>query len=352
MPELRYDYTTGDWVIFAPLRQLRPHAVPAPAAAEGRAESELTCPFCPGNELMTPHEIDAIRGDSEGKSAWRVRVIPNKFPALQIEEDNRRHQHGTVFQRMGGCGAHEVVIESPDHHTFLASQPVEQVESLIEILHRRYVDLLRDSRFQSVVIFKNHGLRAGTSLRHPHWQIIATAVVPRMLRLQYAEAEQFLNRTGNSLYEVILSDELEAGSRITAKNQEFVAFLPYAGHLPFETWIMPRRPQSSFGLLEPAQVRPLAQILRFVLMRLYVSLDNPDFNLTVDTACRGDEDQQSFYWHIRILPRMSTAAGFEMGSGMSINTVLPEDAASFLRGGNGVVDVPANASEHLFQSGT
>jgi UDPglucose--hexose-1-phosphate uridylyltransferase len=237
---------------------------------------------------------------------------------------------------MGGCGAHEVVIESPDHERFLASQPADQIEAVIRMIQRRSIDLMRDSRFKSIVAFKNHGERAGTSLRHPHWQIIATPVVPRQLRLQYDEAAQYYDRTGNNLYEVLLYAELAAETRLIALNQEFAAFLPFAGHLAFETWIVPRRSQSSFNLLDESQVRPLADMLKTVLLKHYVGLDNPDFNLTIDTAARGDEDQPFYRWHIRILPRLATAAGFELGSGMSINTVLPEDAADFLRGGNGI----------------
>ncbi|MCA8989721.1 MAG: DUF4931 domain-containing protein, partial [Planctomycetaceae bacterium] len=245
----------------------------------------------------------------------------------------REHQ-GPVFQKMGGYGAHEVVIESPDHELFLARQPLSQVEAVVQLLHKRYCSLMKDDRFQSVVIFKNHGERAGTSLRHPHWQIIATPVVPRMLRLQYTEAAEYSHRTGRSLYEVLLEEELRSQERVINLNDEFVAFLPYAGHLAFETWIMPRRAQASFGLLLPEQINPLAEVLSTALLKLYVGLGDPDFNLTVNTVPRSEENQQGFRWHIRILPRLATTAGFELGSGMSINTVLPEDAASFLRGGN------------------
>ena len=347
MPELRFDYATADWVVFAPLRKLRPQSSSEQAGGERGASlpRDPSCPFCPGNEAMTPHEIDSVSASSSSSVPWRVRVVPNKFPALQIEENHERVDLGTVFHKMGGCGAHEVVIESPEHGTFLAAQPLEQVEAVIKMLHRRYIDLMRDSRFRSVIVFKNHGDRAGTSLRHPHWQIIATPVVPRMLRLQHVEAEQFFDRTGRSLYETILREEQSDGQRVIAANDEFVAFLPFAGHLPFETWIMPTRSQSSFGLMQHEQVRPLAKLLQFVLMKLYVSLEDPHFNLTVDTASRGDEDHPGFRWHIRILPRLSTQAGFELGSGMSINTVLPEDAASFLRGGNGIVRVPPGVPE-------
>jgi UDPglucose--hexose-1-phosphate uridylyltransferase len=239
---------------------------------------------------------------------------------------------------MGGCGAHEVVIESPSHTTFLGQQPVEQIELVLRTIHQRYQDLMRDRRFQSIIIFKNHGLGAGTSLRHPHWQIIATPVVPQLSRQRYLTATEFFDRTGECLYCVMVAEELAAAERIVGTNNEFVAFVPYAAHLPFETWIVPRRQQASIDALTPQQFRPLAEILRTMLLKLYAALDNPDFNLMIDMAPRGDEDKEYFQWHIRILPRLSTPAGFELGSGMSINTVLPEDAARFLRNGSGVVD--------------
>jgi UDPglucose--hexose-1-phosphate uridylyltransferase len=280
---------------------------------------------------MTPHEIDATRTNG---NRWSVRVVPNKFPALQIEENILRTQQGDLFQQMGGCGAHEVVIESPDHDVFLCSQPIEHVSQVIRMLYRRYCDLMRDTRFQAVIVFKNHGEGAGTSLQHPHWQIIATPVVPRVLRLKWIEATDYLDRTGNCLYDAILHEELTRNERVLTTNHEFAVVMPFAAHLPFETWILPRRQQASFRLLHEEQIGPLAEILKDVLLRLYVGLENPDFNLTIDTAARGDEEKPFFRWHIRILPRLATAAGFELGSGMSINTVLPEEAARLLRGGN------------------
>jgi UDPglucose--hexose-1-phosphate uridylyltransferase len=170
MPQLRFDQTTGDWVVFAPLRKLRPHRNESPPSvpSETRPFERGVCPFCAGNESLTAREIAAIREGSGGPADWRVRVIPNKFPALMIEENPRRCDDGPMFWQMGGCGAHEVVIESPDHERVLAQQPIEQVQLVLEMLQRRYRDLMRDRRFQSFTIFKNHGEGAGTSLRHPH----------------------------------------------------------------------------------------------------------------------------------------------------------------------------------------
>lgn len=329
MSVLRFDQTISDWVIFAPTRARRPHELRTGQSAEpAQPQFEKNCPFCPGNEASTPREIFSLRSGSPS-SPWSVRVVPNKFPALRIEEDNRHFGDG--FRFLGGCGAHEVIVESPYHNLLLAEQPVEQIERVLLTAQARYVDLMRDTRFQTVVIFKNHGQAAGTSLRHPHWQIIATPVVPRMLRLKYSVATDYFDVTGGCLYCDKLQRELEEKKRILAVNEQFIAFLPFASHVPFETWILPRENRASFGEVPADRFRALAVLLKTVLSKLRLGLDNPDYNLTIDTAARGDEDKPYFTWHLRILPRLATPAGFELGSGMSINTVLPEDAAEYLR---------------------
>lgn len=328
MSLLRYDTTTADWVVFAPSRAMRPHRQIRPEIED--VHTAAKCPFCPGNEAFTPPEIYSAPSSPGKRERWCVRVIPNKFPAFRIEDDTLRTAEGGLFRSMGGCGAHEVIIESPEHGLFLGQQPIEQIEAVLRALQFRQQDLMRDSRFQAVIIFKNHGAAAGTSLVHPHWQLIATPVVPRLLRQKSQVATEYFDRAGKCLYCVLLAEELEAEKRIVAANAEFVALMPYASHLPFETWIMPRRQQSSFGSVEAGQLRPLAELLRLVLLKIYTGLENPDFNLTIDSVARGDEDQRYFLWHIRIVPRITTPAGFELGSGMSINTVMPEDAVAFL----------------------
>lgn len=328
---LRFDVTTNDWVIFAPGRSARPHdwKTRQPSAS---SQAKPDCPFCPGNEHLTPPEIFAIR-DEGGPNApgWKVRVTPNKFPALRIEEDARRDQQGPLFRYMGGCGAHEVIIDSPLHAVSLAQQPVEQVRLVLWTMQQRYIDLMRDIRFQTIVIFKNHGEEAGTSLTHPHCQLIAAPVVPHLLRHKLYVAAQYFDQTGNCLYSVLLQEEERVRERVIESNDHFVALAPYASQVPYETWILPRHRQSSFRWLDPSLLRPLAEILKNVLLRLQVGLNDPDFNLTLDTGTRDSEDAEYFLWHIRILPRLTHRAGFEMGSGMAINTVLPEEAAARLR---------------------
>jgi UDPglucose--hexose-1-phosphate uridylyltransferase len=325
--------TTGDWVIFAPDRERRPSDFQDTAAFPPSAEvSPESCPFCPGNEHLAGPEIFALRGNTAPDTpGWSVRVVANKYPALRAEENPSRHEESRLCQSMGGCGAHEVVIESPKHNVFLGCQPVEHVESLLKTIHFRYLDLMQNTHFQTVVIFKNHGEKAGTSLRHPHWQIIATPVVPRMFRLKHAVAADYFDRTGDGLYSVLLSEELQERSRVVVENDRYAAVMPYASRLPYETWVFPREHCASFGCLAGTDFRPLAEVLKTVLLKLYLELRNPAFNLTVNTAPRGDEDEKFFLWHMAVLPRLAQPAGFELGSGMAINTVLPEDAAARLR---------------------
>jgi UDPglucose--hexose-1-phosphate uridylyltransferase len=331
MSTLRFDPTTSDWVIFAPSRSLRPREPAQTTGAAGEPTAPAAaCPFCPGNEALTPPEIYSIPAIGGSGPRWRVRVVANKFPALKIEDNPERLSEDGVFRYMPGCGAHEVIVESPDHFRPLAQQPVDQIQCVLETLQWRYRDLMRDPRFQTIIIFKNHGVEAGTSLAHPHWQLIATPVVPRLLRMKHFEAGEYFDRTGACLYCELLQQELEAGKRIVARNDHFAAILPYASHSPFETWILPLQRQASFMLVNQIQINALSGLLKKVLLKLYTGLNNPAFNLTINDVPRGDEDKAYFLWHMRIVPRLTTAAGFELGSGMSINTVLPEAAAQFL----------------------
>jgi len=322
---MRYDITTNDWVIFAPARARRPHELRQARAPV--ADSTGRCPFCPGNEDLTPGEIFAVRDDS----GWSVRVVPNRFPALRIEVDPHRHYQGRLFGSMGACGAHEVIIESPDHERVLADQPVEHIERLLRALQFRHVDLMRDPRFQTITIFKNHGVAAGTSLRHPHWQLIATPVVPHTLRLKYAIAAQYFDQFGSCLYCDLLNEELAVRDRVVDENDSFAAVVPFASRTPFEIWISPKSMFTSFTRLDGAQLQPLAELLRRVLRRLRSALEDPDFNITVDSAARGTDDEEFFLFHLRIVPRLTMPAGFELGSNMWINIVVPEEAAAYLR---------------------
>lgn len=326
---LRQDATTNEWVILAPDRAIRPgHARgETPAAARPVLPArDPGCPFCPGNEHMTPPEVQR----SPEKGPWERRVVPNRYPALR--PDGETHRRGDPLAReMDGVGHHEVVIESPRHDERLDEMSVDRLAEVVTTWRERYRTLAADPLIKAVIVFKNFGERAGTSLVHPHSQILATPVTPPDALRRYAVATRYYDDTGRCVYLDLLGRELEAGERVVAEREGFVAVAPFASAVPFETWITPRRPRPSFASLEDREAREVADLLRDVVAAIRHGADDPDYNLVIHSAPPGEEAKPFFLWHVRILPRIVTPAGFELGSGMSINSVTPEDAARRLR---------------------
>jgi UDPglucose--hexose-1-phosphate uridylyltransferase len=326
MSTLRQDQTTKEWVILAPRRAARSHRLDASPRPEISA-LDPTCPFCPGNEDLTPPEIFR----TPDRRSWRVRVVPNLFAALDSDGSTER-RGGPAFREMAGVGRHEVVVESPRHDARLDELPRDEMADVVSVWRDRYRRLKGHPWARAVVVFKNFGLAAGTSLHHPHSQIVATPVFPPESLLRFAVATRYYDDTGHCVYDDLIDDEREAEVRIVAERGRLIALIPFASATPFETWIAPTFHQSSFGQLEDGDVDDLAALIADVLGALRVAADDPDFNLVVASAPANEESKPFFLWHVKVLPRLATAAGFELGSGMSINTVPPEDAAASLRG--------------------
>lgn len=328
-PSLRFDATTRDWVVFAPQRAARPQEFEE-TSEPPVASNEKDCPFCAGNEAQTLPAID-VEVDPEAPQHWLVRAFSNKYPALRPDAPAKRDRGATLLQHMGGRGAHQVVVCSPDHLGSIARLREPQVSALLRVLQRRQRALNADPTLELVQIFQNHGERAGASLPHPHVQIIGTPVVPQQLRLKYQIAAEYYQAQGVSLYQDLCQAELEAKARIVLEGPEFVAFAPFASRFPYQTWIVPRTPMPSFDLAEPSCLPALGRALREVLRRMQLALDDPAYNLTFFGAPRRHADEPDFVWHIDIVPRLEIQAGFELATGMAVNSVLPEDAADALR---------------------
>lgn len=319
-------------MILATERLKRPDEFRSAGEARHEPEHVASCPFCPGNEHRTPPELFAIRGSGGTGGAWQVRAIPNKFAALTPEGEARRRLQDGFFLQMPGAGYHEVVIETPLHNRFLHQMTVAEVEDVLVTYRERYIALRQDRRTKLILIFKNHGESAGTSLSHPHSQIVAMPVVPANIRRKYEEAIRYFDATGRCLYVDMLEAERSAGIRLVMETAEFVALEPFAAQSPFETWILPTRIRPAFGQIGRAEVQALAVVLHEMLVRLAALLNDPDYNLLVLSTPVDGEDEEYFLWHIQIIPRLTRIAGFELGSGMRINVVSPEDAAAALRG--------------------
>lgn len=329
MSIIRQDPTTKEWVIIATERATRPDQFKRNHSPINLPPYQPSCPFCPGNETLTPLEILRLPPTENG--TWDVRVIPNKFSALQGTGEATRREIGPLFREMDGVGSHEVIIETPMHNQRMGLMKDHEVETILKACQMRYRILEKDPRIKSIIIFKNHGEHAGTSLEHPHTQLVATPVAPMLMRQKYEVAISHYDDTGRCLYGDLVAAELEAKVRILFETDGFVIFHPYASRLPFETWIAPRRMQSSLGQVSSDDLGELAVVLRRTLHALDAGLNNPHFNFVIHSAPVGDHQQDYYLWHIQILPRLTTIAGFELGSGIFINTMLPEESAKYLR---------------------
>ena len=327
--ELRQDKATRQWVIFAPARRKRPRDfLPDSRGKEEVPPYEEGCPFCHGNDHLLPTILYESRG---ADGSWRTRVVANKFPALTPEGETRRIPRGG-FLAMRGYGHHEVIIETPAHDRHPGRMSPDELEAVVETYHKRYSDLLKFEKNLMVILFRNHGKSAGTSLLHPHSQVISTGVVPHHVRWREEEARRYFDEWGRCVYCDILAEETREGRRMVLENPSFAAFVPYAAEVPFETWIVPRRHRADFGNIDDKEKKDLAAALGDVLGMFRTRLSDPDYNYVVNTAARQRAGDLPLHWYLRIRPRLVTPAGFEMGSGMSINPSVPEEDAALLRG--------------------
>lgn len=330
MSELRQDPTTREWVIIAPERAKRPQEEPKKRHASKLPAWDASCPFCPGNESQTPEEVFKIPLSAQS-AGWEVRVVPNRFAALTPEGEITRKGDGYFFLKMQGFGIHEVIIESPSHNTPMALMSYDQVEKVLIAYQERYNALKKNLKLKFITIFKNHGWASGTSLVHPHSQLVATPIMAPYYHRKFDVAHDYYADMASCLYCDLLTEELEKKERIIAETEELVIFQPYASCVPYETWIIPKRHCASFGLYPDMHLAELARVLKDTLLCLYEKLDDPAFNYMIDTSTTEDEDDPYYHWHIRIVPRLTTIAGFEMGSGIYISTALPEQTAGLMR---------------------
>jgi len=336
MPEIRKDGIVERWVVFSPERLRRPMQYDLHAIEDANHEPD---PFLAGSESYTPPEVFAIRepGSAANGPGWKVRVVPNHFPALRVEGELHKEAVG-LYDKMSGVGAHEVVIETPEANVELEQQPLENIVNVLKAYRSRLADLAKDSRFRYLFAFKNVGLLAGASLKHAHSQIIALPVIPINIREKLDAAKKYYAQKERNLFEDILKGEIKSGERLVFQNAGYGAFCPFASRFSFEVMIMPKQQRANFSACTDHELVLLADILQKVLMAYRVGLERPDYNLILHTApARAsksddwDTMEQDFRWHIEIFPRLSGVAGFEFGTGFYINPMLPEDSAKFLR---------------------
>jgi UDPglucose--hexose-1-phosphate uridylyltransferase len=328
MSELRLNVITKEWVVIAPERSARPKQFAVQHNRPPLPEHDPACPFCPGNEAETTAE--EFRVVSDGGSGWSTRVVSNRYAALSREPAAvSKHSRG-LHHCVSGVGIHEVIIDTPRHDRTTAQLELTQVQDILRTYRARYRVCRADPRIAHTIIFKNHGPGAGTSLVHPHSQIVATPVVSYQVRDRIRALEDHYALFGECVLCKMIAEEIADGSRIIFRTGSFVALVPYAALSAFHIWIFPTRHMASFGELGDDEIGDLATTLRTALRQLYYGLGDPDFNYVIrsaPSACSPDD----FHWYVSIVPRLGRAAGFELGSGMYVNDRYPEDAAQLLR---------------------
>jgi UDPglucose--hexose-1-phosphate uridylyltransferase len=337
--QYRYDILQKRWVIIASERGRRPQDFAIPK--DGSLETAF-CPFCPGHEDRTPPEILAFRdhGGRANGPGWQVRVVPNKFPALRVEGSPERDAEG-IYDHMNGIGAHEVVIETPNHRSALPQREVDEIALMFRAYRDRLSDLMRDCRLKYILIFKNSGAAAGATLAHPHSQIIATTVTPLIVALELNACKSHHHLKERCLICDIIKQEIATRDRLVCVDDRFVAFCPYASRFPFEIFIAPRFHHHDYSATSDSDLRGLSAFVRDVLARYREALDDPPYNYILHSAPNAnvrprragywDTIEFDFHWHLELFPRLTRVAGFEWGSGFYINPTPPEDAARYLR---------------------
>ncbi len=312
---LRRDPLSGAWTVIAPGRDARPHddaASEATAGARAATSGQAAeCPFCEGHESLTPPELDALRprGGAPDTPGWTVRVVPNKYP---------------VFE-----GGHEVIVHSPHHERPLCAQPLAEVIDVVTMYQRRIAALCAGGA-AAVTVILNHGRAAGASLSHPHSQVFATPIVPPVL---VAELEQFARyqiKYGRCLLCDMLGATLDEGSRVVFDGP-LVAWAPDASRWPYELRLAPRAHEADFLQAEPGAVA--VAFKRALGALAAVTADGP-LNAWLHAApceAAGGDAPPPFHWHLEIAPRLTTLAGFELGTGIGVDQVDPREAAARLR---------------------
>jgi UDPglucose--hexose-1-phosphate uridylyltransferase len=327
MSELRKDPVIDRWVIIATERSKRPHADRTTTSSD----RDEPCPFCAGREGETPPEVLAFRDPSTPANTpgWRVRVVPNKYPALADVGDISQPT-GSPYVGLSGVGTHEVIVESPKHCLSMSELSEGQVEDVLRAYRQRLIVLQNDQRWKSILIYKNEGSAAGATLEHVHSQLLALPIVPREIDQEWRALLAHYDATNRCVYCEILDRDLGDGRRIVLESAAFIGFCPFASRFPFEMWLMPKKHSPAFDVVANDELRQLAFMLRQSLQRLAGIVDAP-FNYVIHSAPLREPRRERYHWHLEILPRITKVAGFELASGHYINTVAPEIAARQLR---------------------
>ncbi|MFQ5455545.1 MAG: galactose-1-phosphate uridylyltransferase [Nitrospirota bacterium] len=327
MSEFRQNIATKEWVVIAPERAKRPEDLVKKTEEKKELPDRVDkCPFCIGNESMTPTPNFTVSNNGQ----WRTRVVPNKFSALQPVLSPNRKKTGE-FLKAEGYGIAEVVIETPKHNKSIAAMEIDEVIDVVITYKNRYMEISKNEKIDLITIFRNHGVKAGTSLEHPHSQIIATPITPPNIRQQVSQARLSYDTFGTCIYCDMIKEEIAQKDRVVIESEYFLVYEPFASRSPFETRIIPKRHKSSFGNISDEEIENFSRVLRIILRKIYKGLNDPDYNYIIRSAPVEESNVKYYHWYVVIIPKITIPAGFEIGTGIFINVIPPENCTKYLK---------------------
>lgn len=330
MSELRRNPLTHEWVVIAPSRSGRPHGYVAEPPRSRRPARDPKCPFCPGNEDRTPATILELPGATG--AGWAVRVVENAYPALTTPATGEPHASTALLSVAPGAGAHEVIVECPEHNREIADRGWGEVRLMLEAYRSRYRALIDVPGIALVSVFKNQGRTAGASLEHPHSQVVALPMTPAAVGRRSEIAAAHRERTGRCLMCDVATAEANDGRRIVRDETGFVTFVPHAPEFPGEMWVVPKAHAASFATLPDGDLDGMAEALIDATRRLRDRLGGPDFNYAIHSPASDERAAPHHHWYVQISPRTTTLAGVELATGLRINPESPEETAARLNG--------------------
>lgn len=326
---LRKDPVTQRWVVISPERAEipLPGVPPQPAGLPPEA-----CPFCPGNEAKAGAEIHVERepGSPVNGPGWWIRVVADRYPILHIEGGLEKSAEG-MYDSMNAIGAHEILVETPEHHQHWADLETLQLGRVLRACQQRSLDLRNDPRFRHVIWVKNHGL-AASLFQHQHSHIVATPFLPGAIGEELKGFGDYVRWKERCVLCDILKQELTDGRRILLREGRILAFVPFAPRFPYECWFVPTAHQHDFGAAPAEVLRDLARALQEVLRRIRRLLHDPPYSFVLHSSPLGEFTHEEYHWHVELVPRQPQVLGLEWGTGIHINPVAPETAADRLRG--------------------
>lgn len=335
MSEFRQNLASKEWVVIAPHRRKKPNALKTKVLSVTPPSHEYSeqCPFCPGNEKEFDIDEKARIGDSN--EGWTVRAIDNKYKILHSFDScpliTEPFDQEGIYQKLKGCGTHELIIDSKRHDRNIMNMSAEEILNVLQIIALRYREFKKNPNNLITIIFKNFGAMSGQTQPHSHTQVVGSRVVPHYIRGLLHEAERHFDSFGACVFCDMMRNEMREGKRLIYQNENYVSFVPFAAGTEHETWIMPKIHDASLDGISGKSLNDLADILMVIFKKFQRAIERPEFNFVFRTAPYPLSAVPFYHWHIQLLPRTKIIGGFEYGTRIQVNTVLPEDSAKLLR---------------------